>query len=320
MKSDHAARRLGRTLLVALAATTAAASCDFFGSDMFPKQLQNVAASYDLAASAGLSPDKVNINSIKRLVSSGGVSAVFVLTTQADGYKLFVLKDDLSLETTLSDSHFGQFLGTDATGNFVCGTAQISSDFASIVPAAYPTCYGNGLDIAGSANLLKYSDSAGTQIGEYPKSIATIIGAWTTIRSGYFYDMLDSEVLASGSRLFLLARDRGGATAMTVLGFPNSDPSISGSPLYADSSIAVTEVAGDWADQGWLTADGAIALVHSNNTELVRYAYGSGAKLDSIQIADESWMSGISFEATGDYWYYYDRYKGLIYKMRTWWK
>ena len=323
MKRKPLPIRLWPALLAALASTASLASCAFVGSDMFPAQLQSAAASYNLASAAGQSPAGLSVTKIARLVNSNGVAGVFVLVYQASGYKLFVLSDDLRLEATLGNASFGQFLGTDASGNFVCGSAQISPDFSSVVSSAYTGCFDYSMDIANSAYVIDSAESSGTSIAKYQKTNAEI-GTTTLLRSGYYYDLLDSEILAGGTKLYLLARDRSGASALTVLAFPDAENGSSALPtvttdFYTSSSVSITEVSGDRADQAWLTADGVVSLVQANTTSLVRYAYGSGARLDS-QLLDENWTSGVSFETTGNFWYCYDRYKGLLYKMRTWWK
>jgi len=89
--------------------------------------------------------------------------------------------------------------------------------------------------------------------------------------------------------------------------------------IYQNPNAVVTEVSSSSSDQAWLTIGGIVSLSHDNRTRLVRYAYGSGKELDSMAI-DDTWMAAINFEDSGSYWYYYDRYTGCLFKMRSWWK
>jgi hypothetical protein len=321
MKVDLKSLRLVRVLAAALAVAATAASCAFIGSDMFPTQLQEKAASYDLASAAGLSPDKVSILRIKRLVSSNGAAGVLALTNTATGTELFVFDDGLHLKATLTNSSFGKFMGTDDTGNFVCGTARIAPNSWTAV-SAYTACNDGSLDIGRSADIINGSESSSTLITGENKS-GSVWGASTPIRSGYFYDLMDSWLASSSSSLIILVRNRSNGTGLTALDLglaSNLAANIfTGSAIFDNPNATITQVSGDYVDRAWLTADGILALTHSNNTQLVRYAYKSGKKLDSLLI-DETWMSGISFDETGSYWYYYDRYKGRLYEMRTWWK
>jgi hypothetical protein len=314
-------------LLSALAALVLALSCEFVGSDMFPNQLQKAEASYDLASKAGMSADKIQVLRIQRLMSSNGIVGIFALINDGNGYKLFIFKDDLSFITKLENPNFGLFLGTDDPGNFVCGTARISPDYSSVVSAAYPGCNDGSLEISRSALILYSSDISGSTglAGFYKSGPSYSFWPNTPIRSGYYYNAVDSLLSPTDSRLIILMMSRNFGNSLTAIDLGATSLLASNifqgtaAQIYQNPNAVVTEVSSSSSDQAWLTIGGIVSLSHDNRTRLVRYAYGSGKELDSMAI-DDTWMAAINFEDSGSYWYYYDRYTGCLFKMRSWWK
>jgi hypothetical protein len=314
-------------LCAAIAASMSAASCSFAGSDMFQNWLQYAEGSYDLSAATGIAAGELRVARIERLESSAGLAAVFVLYYDAeDVLRLSVLSEDMTLEAELSGFGLGLFLGADDVGNFVCGSACITPSFAIGGTVSYSAAPQASGDIAKSAyELILGSSSGSTTLSACSKSSAsTLLGYATPIESGKSFELLDSEILSGGTRLFALFRSQSGAGEIAALGFPDSYSSLSSAldglaDLISNPSLSSIILDEGSASSGWLTSDGAILLAYGNGAALERFSYETGKLLDSIRV-DTEWASAPSFAPAGDYWYYYDRGKGLVRKMRSWWK
>jgi len=82
--------------------------------------------------------------------------------------------------------------------------------------------------------------------------------------------------------------------------------------------------------RAWLTVDGVVAQFRNNEQDrngLARYAYGTtvaagslATPVDEIEFTgDTEYYQIMSFDASGERWFLYDRLRQLLYSMRTWW-
>jgi hypothetical protein len=318
--------------VAAAVSALAASSCGFVGADMFPKELQYAEAGYDLAEEFGVEPASLGELRIEKLRAYDGSTGLFVAAKRPGGWHLSILDKGMGLVSSLEDPDFSRFLGSyDGASSFVCGRTGISVGFTVGAPGAMTSCDGSAFDIAASRYCLHFQDIAlGTGITGTEKGSSTPLGtnAPTIMATNEYFDCLDSSVLHAGTaaaRLFLLARSRSaGGSEAVAFGFPDSYSSLASildgtTPLSTNPSVSVVRVRADYADQGWITDDGIVLVLHGGESRLARIDPATGEELDSIRL-DTEWMQGASFEDSGEFWYYYDRGSGYVKKLRTWWR
>jgi len=316
-------------LLAAMMTALATVSCGFIGSDMFPRELQYAAGSYDLAEDLGVEPAEVGELRVERLTNSDGVSRVAVYVGGSAANSLYILDDDLSLLRSYSQDSFSRFLGIDQSGDFACGTVFVPYD-TSVDPTVGVNlgCDEGSFDVVGTSSVLYSSDGAsGTVLNARNKISSTAYAVDSLVSSGYYFNTLDSSLIGETDRLFALLRDRSSGSSMLAIGFPDIyvdhatmlTTVLNGAQIDTMTGVSYTWIYVDNTDSGWITADGVVALVHGNGSRLIRFDLTSGEELDSIRI-DSEWMQGISFEDGGAYWYFYDRQSGRLNKLRTWWR
>jgi hypothetical protein len=310
----------------------AATSCGFVGADMFPRELQYAAGGYDLAREYGIEPEKMGELRVERLRSREGATGVFVAAKRQGGWDLTILNEDMSRAASLLDPNFSRFLGSyEGVSDFVCGKTDIGGDFAINTPGSMASCGNSSFDIATTRYCLRFQDTVnGTGVLGTEKASPMPLGSNTAtlLATSEYFDSLDCSVLYAGTaspKFYMLARSRNVAGSEVVaLGFPDDYLSLSSifdgmTSLTLSASVTVTRIRGDYADQGWVTDDGIVLLLHGSRNRLARFAFGTGAELDSIRV-DTEWMQGPSFDDSGEYWYYYDRGSGYVKQLRTWWR
>ncbi len=316
-----------KAILAAALIAACLISCEFIGTDMFPKELQYAAGGYDLAAELGIEPDEIGELRIERLVSREGVSGVFAVIKRSLAWDLYIFNDEMKLIRKLQDGQFNRFLGSyQEPDSFICGTISIHSNFTYNADNQ-GGCSDNVIDVATSEYVIRQDDSDGiqTRIGPYQKNGLAGTGGLVSIVPNVFFDLLDSSVLfeiSEETMPFLLVKQRGNESSSLMavnFEFLSYIPSFGyDGPLNANVNVVLTPLLIEGADAGWVTEDGYIVLSHHDDTRLIRFDLVTGAELDSIKI-DTNWMQGMSFEDSGEYWYYYDRRTGYIKKLRTWW-
>jgi hypothetical protein len=107
--------------------------------------------------------------------------------------------------------------------------------------------------------------------------------------------------------------------------FALASPSLFDSPAAnLSASISLSSSGGSWDGPSgvgaWITEAGVVALTSNNNNRytLTRYPLGPGAALDSYSMT-ASYDDLLYFEASGKYWYRFDRSSGRLFRLRTWW-
>jgi hypothetical protein len=312
--------------IAALVAAISLCSCEFLGLDMFPSDLKNLEASFDLGsylASNGVSYN--GVGRIERLTSSvSGTSYVFVLLNSYYGRKLVILDESLSAVQALrlDSTGLGTLMLADNGDYLVCGydkfsasglTATNLSDttLANESLFGYPGTSANFVVSVSSYSALDLRSYAGVSSAWGSSSSTTLDFIASTAAN---YDLIDLLYTGESSRLAILMRDDSNAPWVVDCATPAA--------FAAGTANAVFKLPSDGSDRGaWLTSDG-IVTVHSNSgpNRLVRYAYGSGAELDSLSLNVSTEGACISFDPEGRYYFRYDSLSGRLYKLRTWWK
>jgi len=305
-------------------------SCGFVGTDMFPKELQYAAGGYSLASELGIEPDEMGELRIERLVSREDVNGIFVVAKRPEGWRLFSLNDNVELNAILENGFFNRFLGStgESDRSFICGMTAIDDELEIFTPPAGGTeggCNDNTLDLARSEYIIQYYDNASATLLTITDKPGIQNFSDIPISNNTFFTMLDSSMLASslGNRYVILARTRNSDPASLIaLSFDGIDSVTSvfgeSTPLSEHTHVAKSYLSVKSVDGGWVTEDGIVVLSHHDDTRLIRYDLVTGAELDSIKI-DSDWMQGLSFDDSGEHWYYYDRRTGYVKKLRTWW-
>ncbi len=144
--------------------------------------------------------------------------------------------------------------------------------------------------------------------------------------------MIDSETSESGiGAMFLLNHATEAEQSAYLSYFPSTFTINTGTLDFLNDPAA--QVTGPFrVDDGraWITYDGPVAYHRGDKgpDRLVRYKMGSGSaspytpatELDSIPFDDNDELRVLSFDASGTWWFAYDRRTGYLYKLRTWWK
>jgi hypothetical protein len=308
----------------------AAASCGFVGADMFPKELQYAEGGYDLAEEYGAEPASIGELRIEHLRAYDGSTGLFVAAKRPSGWHLSILDGGMGRAASLDDPNFSRFLGSyDGASSFVCGRTGISVGFTVGASGSMTSCDGSAFDIAASRYCVRFQDlpqGTGVYATEKASSVPLGSNSPTVMITGEYFDCMDSSLLHAGradAKFFLLARSRSaGGSEAVAFGFPDSWSSLSSildGSTSLNSSVSVVRVRADYVDQGWITDDGIVLVLHGSESRLARFDPKTGVELDSVRI-DTEWMQGASFEDSGEFWYYYDRGSGYVKKLRTWWR
>jgi hypothetical protein len=298
-------------------------------ADMFPPELQDASATLDLASRmhAQYGWHFKAITEMRQLTASSR-TALFILCDTDVGSRVAIL-DPKSLEVLSLPAIAGTIspLGVDGylTGRFWAGTTSFDSLFNPSSPLNLVTNY--SIIIAGSANLTwEYKQGSGIM---YCNSVDAAWTTWsgeiaaTISSSSSAWELLDAVTVGSGPACRILLWNRDSRTAIIQ---EYADPSVLATSMsghvgdfLSDVTSYLSRTTLSGADRDiWLLDDCVVAINHDRDTRLVKYAYGSGDKLDS-RIFDQSWKDHVHFEPSGKYWYYYDERMGRLRAYRTWW-
>jgi hypothetical protein len=328
MRARERGARPPLAVAAALALGMAAASCGFLGSDMFPRELQYAAGSYDLEGELGWVPDEIGELRIEELHSLGGAGGLFVAANLPAGWSLAALDGGMDLIASYSDPAFNRFLGSYSDPVcFVCGKTSLRGDFVLNATGTMTGCEGSSVDLAMTDYVLNYRESVGSCVDLYYKDGGNVGTAVTPLEAGSYFKLLDGSVLDADSgspRFYLLARaDSGKGGDVLCLGFADASASVTaalnGSSLSSNPDVEATWIHTDYVDGGWATDDGIVLLVHGKESRIARFAFRTGKELDSLRV-DSEWMQAVSFESSGARWFFFDRGTGRIRQLRTWWK
>jgi len=332
-----AARRAARPSLVigALFLSMILSACDFIGLDMFPPELQNLEASFDLRSA--LSAQGVSIKhivKIERLVASNGAEYLFVLFEDGLSRKLSILDGGLNRHVaTRSDGYLGPLMMADGIGNIICG--QLRFDVAT---ETFTQTF-NDLDLLGDsrhgfwdpslANAYVAFSPSSTQLERKLFSAGFSAAGSSSGAQNLFslapadsYSLADILYTGASTPFYLLFFLTNQGDSPYVMRFPTVaafHSAMSSPPLENWDDLAYRIDSRPQDRRAWLTPDGIVVFESDRESRLVRYDLATGKELDSRRI-DSEWRSGISLDPSGDYWYYYDSYTGMLNKLRTWWK
>lgn len=327
--SRRPAARRAASACGALALTLLLSACDFIGLDMFPPELMNVEADVDLAeivANAGATLGRVR--RIESLTSSAsGKAFVFAMVETSAGPLLMILDGaDLAFEKLVSGNALNPALGVDMDGNFQCGKVNVESSYLIDSGTTYgpndgyhrlfPGLSGNLVFHSNNTNMITLEKFATWSTAASPTSAKQPFSTLSTPIT-----LLDAERFADGSAALLFTDSYSYSTTYAMrFSDTNAVETAFSSSYLEDGDLDATTIAYGVHDEGaWVTKDGVILLRDDYDRRLIRFEYGSGAEIDSKTIKTE-WKEAVSFDPSGDFWFYYDSLSGRLYKMRTWWK
>lgn len=139
--------------------------------------------------------------------------------------------------------------------------------------------------------------------------------------------LLDAEYAGGMYRLLLLLQvaDEGWRRAY-VFSFGDEAGFMSTAAFFAadGTPLAGPEVSGPitmYDENSWLTSDGMVTLERSYAFRLIRYEYGSiAAIIDEFSFSgDTEGLDVLNFDSGGTWWFMFDTWTGMLYKLRTWW-
>ncbi|MBL8965855.1 MAG: hypothetical protein JNG85_02530 [Spirochaetaceae bacterium] len=301
---------------------------------MFPAELQNLEASYDLRqalADQGFSIR--NVVKIERLTASTGKEFVFVLFEDGAGRKLSILDGELARNIgTRSDSYLGSLMLADGIGNIISGQLRLDATTETFSQTfADADLLGDGrsgfwdpsltnsyvLFSPNQLQLERKTFSAGFSVAGTSSGAQNLFSAAPAEQ----YTLTDLLYTGPSSPFYLLFTVSGQGEYPFVMRFPDVatfHTAMMTPPLQNWQNLSYRIPIRPQDRRVWLTADGLVVFESDRESRLVRYALDSGAELDSKTVEGE-WMSGLSFESDGDYWYYYDSRTGRLMKLWTWW-
>lgn len=342
MVTSRSASALAPAALLALTALLAS-SCELRSGDIFPSWLPYVEARADLAASAA----EAGIGSLRNPDTVEYVS--FTDSAGADKSKILAYLRGLDGEALVAFEPAGMVFAApwkkapepgpllyalngriiQTPSGFVAGQLAFSMDDLT----ADPVPWGGGIAIDGIVlaigtpvgyyqiralydgvmnriEILKYDDSfvAGMPIAR----IVDLTGTINNLVDAQYFGNAD---LSDGIFRILVRTDTG-VTAISYV----SDPAL----ILATVALEITGPVPMSDSTAWLTADGVITVNHNQDTYLARYAYdwpGNGAPpTDTLQLTgDTEAYQILSFDASGTFWFLYDRLAQQLYSLRTWW-
>ncbi len=322
-------------LAVVLAGALAAASCEFFTSNIMPTYLsraEGVSDFTDVLAGVGLGAS-FRIETM-RFLKAGGRDFIALYVTSSSGHRLVLLDGkDLSLIRAYDDPELGRTILTDMEGYIVSGrgwsgTALRVSPAGSFAAAsfAFGQNFGEGASgfSSGGESFLIWSNN-GNDLTHSRYMAAWAPGGLTsqTIdNSGTYFGLGFRDVLYEDGKVrVLLSSDMESSglvlTFPSILDFMNSFYAPWTHILEYTNLIRAPVPSGD-DESGWLVPGAAIVLRHDNETRLTRYDAESGKELDSYILRDSE-DTRISFSPDGKKWLLYDGRSGRLHLLRTWW-
>lgn len=316
-----------------IAAAVSLCSCEFLGLDMFPSDLKNLEASFDLRAYLASSDISFNgVERIERLESSTtGAVYLFVLLYTDSGSRLMILDEKLSkVEGSSTDAQLGRLLLADNSDQFLCGQVIFDANLNLVGHGSDTSAFYDG--VCGypdsSANYTIWSSSYSAL------SLASHDASWlaatpttndllsTPSTTSYYQlvDLLSTDTASPFVLAFLVKNENNRPYIVQYADRAAFDAGFASS--YATSNAVTLNLDVSPLDRSlWLTSDGIVALrTDSGPTRLVRYSFATGKELDSQSFNVSTENAFLSFEPEGRYYYRYDGLSGRLYKLRTWWK
>jgi hypothetical protein len=183
-------------------------------------------------------------------------------------------------------------------------------------------------------NDLVYSDMTNLlHLDGYNNAWASPVTLSQSISSTGSWQLARASLLADGRVCLLFFMGMGGQGTIRAASFPDaaafraafSNPTIMEYAASLSDSISVNSTNGSSDNpagiSAWLTADGVVSLTDQGNNRFTfqRYPLGPGSAIDEY-VLSANYDSLIYFEASGNYWYRFDRGTGRLFRLRTWWK
>lgn len=336
-------RRRAAAAALALFCAGFLSTCDFLTSDIFPSWFSYVEARVDLRSilkAQGLG-DLATVEAVEFAYwNQGGIDYSKVLVfAVGNGTNKLILLDPHNLRFIYAETNsvFSRSMASTTIG-FLCGK-QIMSPINFSLSAAPDwsnpdrvRVFRVGIDPSGTNYSVDPNSSQQGRFEEYPN-------AWGTSTSSVIRDF---DALA-GMYNFLDAENVNGYSVLgqrdlyPYMGFASSFASsadfTSSGTVFDKTTIPIPVKTGPFRmDEGlaWLTSGGPVAFVRGNrNTNrLVRYRWGTGdftngtqaESVDDIPFEDTDEYRVLSFDASGTWWFVFDRRTGYLYKLRTWWR
>lgn len=323
------ARCLGIILLGALALL--ALSCSYLMDDPYGSVGQRAVAIADIAT-AVTSATGSSIQYINRMyyLSSGGHTYLFLLLTTEDDVSWLIALDGGTLSTVSAMEPYyagtGSNMAVDLSGNFALGSssplvldtslASVSSySLSALGSVAYclfsDGSYNNSLAVSSTELSFTQYDSDWAATGNSD--------AKTVDSSGASYTLLDA---ANASGTVLLLFDVSGQAIEVA--YPSAGSlytTLEATSYIIDSasSSKVSPVASYENSMAWATSAGLVVGSSGNNgIDLSLYKLGGNGKASTYKLKSNG-STQLYFEPSGNYFFYFDRSSGRLYKLRTWW-
>ena len=213
------------------------------------------------------------------------------------------------------------------SGNYLCGGVELSSSTLDIVSNSRPTqsMYESSSSFTDGTDLYVLNqESAG----------AALPALRFRLESAFFFG---APALERNFRKFVdagrrILANRRVPRQSACCSRPTPEAALPRSPrrrrspaAYSQTtldaaSIESTTISGLSEQSGWLTRDGLVTLSYDQNSRISRYAFSSGAEIDSERLPSSSGDRKFAFDASGSYRLYFDKGAGTLHLMRTWWK
>jgi len=274
-------------------------------------------------------------------------SRIFVYTYREKGETLFALDATSLLPLGSWDRSDWYFPPNDLSpvmkavpagfisGGWLFDPADLAAD---PVPLVVGSAYGDTMVFSGGdpahvyAIMASKDEVSGTfsiKIMVYDEDVLINTGIVGRVIGNDILDfrLVDSEYIGDAYRLLFNVRFVGEDQSHGyVFSFGTEASLLSAAPLFAAdrTPVAGAEVTGPFSlydASGWLTADGVVAWEWWSGFRLVLYAYGAASSVvdEFIITGDTDGLDILSFEPGGTWWFMYDDWAGVLYKMRTWW-
>jgi hypothetical protein len=332
--------------LAILAATATLGSCSFLLGDPYGDYMQRADRWVDLRdefKTAGLPLNDVpGICAAEATVGLNTYKYLFLQCDFSDNTSRVkaLSYTDLGLLSFDSFSGSGIFsVSPDLSGDFRVGGQTFYAGSLSLSHNGVPAGKWLVADTATTTNYLIYTDTADPNNWLHADGYDT---AWDPPATNFGLISSGTEswklarvaVLSDGRVCLLLLLGEGGQGQVLSATFPNFAAlmlDLGGGNLLA-SLDAVTSArinldshSGNWDNpsgiDAWITEDGIIAQTSGTNGRIVlsRYPLGPGGEKDSF-MPGSGHEYRLYFEASGSYWYLFDRGAGRLVRLRTWWK
>jgi hypothetical protein len=315
-------------LCVAALCLTALAACEFL-VDEFPPYLRFLEAEVDLSPSVrelGINED-FHIRILRFLRSPvSGRSLIFALGESYGGAFLLAL-DAKTLKPVLAINQdgIGPFLAVAPNGNFISGRLELNAQTLAVVNDTLPTGPFSdksfGFVDGGVLNVL-FPDASGLRLIQFTPTWGVSFDASApNITDASTWSYLGDVWFDAGAApsLRLLFEIEGGAM---VLGFDSASALAGsfGAAYLENSATEAVRLNAAGAERGWLTADGAVALTHRDDTAFVRYSYATGKELDFVSDRSMDGERMSAFDPDGKRRAQYEHGSTKLRLMRTWWR